>query len=735
MNPPFGEVSAASSSYVKQHYPKLCVNIFSAFIERGLNMSKGGRLGAITDSTWVKKTDYKAFREMMASVDGNVESVIDMGWGVLDDANVSTSTYVCSPGKVNPDVIFINVKQIELESKQSNLLEVIHKVSMGKDSEYIFLRNFEYFSNFDNLVFAYESPEAYVKAFQKWGKLGSSFGEARRGYSPGDTFRFFRCFWETSINGFGTTWKLLNNGGAYRPIIGDGFMTAKYTKDWNEYRSLPGFRLESEPWIGKPGIGWGKRTDYMYCYPFPEGSMFSNEGQCFFPFGDKWDCIGLLNSALGQALVNLITGQHKLAGYVGKIPVPADEELLQEIGKIAQDIFILAFENGSYQETSHHFNPNFFESNSFDATLLRSKNANNSYAAAFEELNRISLCAVNSTGIYEKTNNLCKESFIVPFSRAIESNLVNEFISYLIGKLIGRWTDFVPQKDPFKEVSNSYVRKFFSAHVDIFTFNERVSKGTNLVPDEALRKEYASWYEGILNYLGDLDLVDYINQPMRFFDFHLKQYSKSRRQAPVYWPLQTLSGSYTVWVYYHRLNEQTLFTCVNDFVGPKLESVNKDLATLKNKLLRSKDEEKEFGRLTDLKVELEDFRDELLRIAKFWKPNLNDGVQITAAPLWRLFKHIAWQNKLKETWKKLEEGEYDWAYLAYSIWPARVLRKCHKDRSLAIAHEVEDDLWHEVEVIKPRKKLPVWEWQPKPLSESQLNAYIQTKIQAQGTVA
>ena len=73
--------------------------------------------------------------------------------------------------------------------------------------------------------------------------------------------------------------------------------------------------------------------------------------------------------------------------------------------------------------------------------------------------------------------------------------------------------------------------------------------------------------------------------------------------------------------------------------------------------------------------------------------------------------------------------------MAYSVWPERVLRKCHKDRSLAIAHEVEDELWHEVEVIKPRKKEPVLEWQPKPLSDSQLNAYIQTKIQVQGTVA
>lgn len=33
-----------------------------------------------------------------------------------------------------------------------------------------------------------------------------------------------------------------------------------------------------------------------------------------------------------------------------------------------------------------------------------------------------------------------------------------------------------------------------------------------------------------------------------------------------------------------------------------------------------------------------------------------------------------------------------------------------------------------MEVIKGRKKEPVWEWQPKPLSESNLRAYIKEKI-------
>ena len=203
--------------------------------------------------------------------------------------------------------------------------------------------------------------------------------------------------------------------------------------------------------------------------------------------------------------------------------------------------------------------------------------------------------------------------------------------------------------------------------------------------------------------LGVRTLRDYFRKPAGFFADHLKRYSKSRRKAPIYWPLQTPSGSYTLWLYYHRLNDQTLYTCVNDFVEKsKLREVTEQLHVLRTKTSRSKQEENDLERLLDFEQELKDFRDELLRVAQFWKPNLNDGVQITAAPLWKLFQHKPWQKTLQDTWEKLEKGDYDWAHLAYSIWPDRVRDKCRHDKSLAIAHGLEE--LYEAPPDQPRKK-------------------------------
>jgi hypothetical protein len=184
--------------------------------------------------------------------------------------------------------------------------------------------------------------------------------------------------------------------------------------------------------------------------------------------------------------------------------------------------------------------------------------------------------------------------------------------------------------------------------------------------------------------LGVKKLRDYFRKPSLFFADHLKRYSKSRRQAPIYWPLSTASGGYTLWIYYHRLDDQTLYTCVNNFVQPKLDELERQVNALK-----ADKKTKELADVLDFQAELEEFKRELLAWAPRWKPNLNDGVIITAAPLYRLFRLPKWRKDLEACWKALELGDYDWAHLAFTLWPERVREKCRADKSLAIAHGLE----------------------------------------------
>ena len=94
-------------------------------------------------------------------------------------------------------------------------------------------------------------------------------------------------------------------------------------------------------------------------------------------------------------------------------------------------------------------------------------------------------------------------------------------------------------------------------------------------------------------------------------------------------------------------------------------------------------------------VELRGFHDEIARVAPLWRPDLNDGVILNHSPLWRIIAHRPWQKSVKENWGELAAGKYDWGHLAMHLWPERVVPKCAADRSLAIAHGLDEVFWVE----------------------------------------
>ncbi len=181
-----------------------------------------------------------------------------------------------------------------------------------------------------------------------------------------------------------------------------------------------------------------------------------------------------------------------------------------------------------------------------------------------------------------------------------------------------------------------------------------------------------------------------------FFEHHLKRHSKSRRKAPILWQLAPPSAAYSVWVYAHRLTPDTLYAVQNDLAAPKLAHEERKLAALVQGAGSgpTASQRREIAAQEAVVEELRAFLDEVKRVAPLWKPNLDDGVVLTLAPLYRLFPHQKpWQRELKAAWEKLAAGDYDWAGISMHLWPERVVPKCATDRSLAIAHGIEDVFW------------------------------------------
>ena len=171
------------------------------------------------------------------------------------------------------------------------------------------------------------------------------------------------------------------------------------------------------------------------------------------------------------------------------------------------------------------------------------------------------------------------------------------------------------------------------------------------------------------------DISEYFRKPGRggFWDDHITRYTKSRRKAPIYWLLQSRSKRISIWLYYHRLDGDTIYKVLRP-AGPlqtritleesKLDELRKHKHQTGNSSKEAKQLAKDVEIQEEVVSELRDFEDKLRRVADLTlKPELNDGVVLNIAPLHEL---VPWK-EAKKYWDELLAGEYEWSSIGKQL--------------------------------------------------------------------
>lgn len=605
--------------------------------------------------------------------------------------------------------------------------------------------------------FGYWASDKLRKAFDKLPSLHGSLAEVWSTNPLNEDFRYARAWWEVAPSLLQRNWKPWAKGGPFAPIYYDIHTVIQWSSERNSYGGFIGTanrpltRPASVQHFFRPGLTWSRRTQGgLSLRVMPAGCIFGDKGPALFVEGDDAEALlalaAITNSRAFAALVELqmAFGSYEV-GVIQRTPVPRiTPHTRRALAVLVRRAWSLKRTFDTRNETSHAFTL---------PTLLQAT-ANDLAARANAWIAHVTHVDSELASIQEEIDEACFRLYGIPERPSIEQGfssntedaalggdddgdediadqevdvgpMVASLLSWALGVAFGRFDlrlatgeRALPQEpEPFDALPVcSPGMVMGSDRLPLATspagYSIAFPPDGILVDDSGHARDLLASVRGVFDKVFDdpnarwheaAELVGVRNFDLRnwfardFFDLHIKRYSKSRRKAPIYWQLATPSASYSVWIYVLRATQDTLFRVLNDFVDPKLQHEEAKLTRLTKDAgpHPSNAQRRELAEQETFVGELRAFKAEVARAAPLWKPDLNDGIIINFALLWRLVpQQRSWQMECRKVWDKLVAGEYDWAHLAMHLWPERVIPKCSTDRSLAIAHGLEGTFWH-----------------------------------------
>lgn len=270
MNPPFGEGSENTSSYIDAHYTNWCKNLVCAFFARMQELlTDEGKLGAIFDRTVLIKSSYENFRKQ--HVCGYISFCADTGWNVLD-ASVETSTLVLTRNSSEQEGVFIDVLDIPSEGKNGKLLHMCKDYSNGIIDPNLYICKSVDFSNLPNTVIGYYFNETIIELF-RIKNISQQGIPAKEGHHiPAGVY--LRSYYEI-VNK--TNFCHYYNGGSFSMF----YCTFSDFTFWNVplLEADPNFSYRNPLLHKLGGVGYGKRGDILDAHILKKGFYFSREGQ------------------------------------------------------------------------------------------------------------------------------------------------------------------------------------------------------------------------------------------------------------------------------------------------------------------------------------------------------------------------------------------------------------------------------------------------------------------------
>jgi len=653
---------------------------------------------------------------------------------------------------------------LRVDGKDARLLASVRALRRGDVDALVYRLDQERFRDLPGTAFAYwlsEGMRGQFKAHPPFQRDGSG-RVATKGLATTADFRFLRVFTEIPAPQRG--WVPFAKGGELSPYFSEIPLCVNWDDDGVELKGYLDQKIgrpnQWSRWINaisfyfRPGLSWPLRASYFAPYVLGAGAIFSVRGYALFSDtnADLAYLLGILGTRVFNYLFRALLGREGhpefLVGILQQLPLPdAPPHLKQATINQALNIVSGYLWQARAQETSRFFVlPFLLQHDSgrlrerLDSSARTLREICDSISAAQRTLDEVAygLFGVNTEDRARVTTELGTGIHGLP-GPISGAGAAADLVSWMVGVVFGRFDVRlatgerpVPKlPDPFAALPASSPAMLpedsqppsYPVHVDA----DGILVDDHPHADDVVRRvrdvfrvlwgdQADEMEKQICALLGTKGLRDYFSKTGKggFWDDHFRRYFKSRRRAPIYWPLHSPRGLYRVWIYAHRVTKDTLPKLLGPrYVHGALAGVRHAIEELRpagqTKRELTKKQEGRLAELEELLVDLEEFRALIgAAVARTndrgetvgYAPDLSDGVVLAAAPLHGL---IPWPkarkrggktvSELQAYWEELEQGEYDWAHVAMLYWPTRVTEKCPKDKSLALAHDLDGEFF------------------------------------------
>jgi hypothetical protein len=579
--------------------------------------------------------------------------------------------------------------------------------------------------------------------------LEGNGAEVRVGVQCSDDPRFVRAWWELPTDRVGAEkdWMPFAKSSEYSPYWDDITWIIRWQRDGAEVRAYDKSRPQNIQYFGRPGVTFPARAVLGFNpRALPTGVGFGHMGSVAFPkCTTASTLLGYLSSRPAEYVLSFSNGSlqgrkgayqnHYEVGQIADLPWPEfTPEVARQIGELGDTISRAAMLLLRNDETTHQHRPS--------AALGCAKTLDDYLTAELEEDRRL-VTTVESAraslddlvsaalGFRREDIEAMNEEFAEcdaptdgPWCKLpriltddVRRGAAQSIVSLAIGLVLGRFDirrfgadgQQLPEPNPlgaFEPISLTLLEDRSCAEYPMppsamLTVDRADPDFVDRLVGDVLAfvwpKASPDPVTQLSNALQVKCLNDYLSDPgsSGFYSDHARCYSKGRRRAPIYLWLGTTSGAFGVFLLAPATTADTLFVLRNDVLGPRLSRAEKAADEARNRAVGATTSAMSIAiaAADELVAELRAFAVELDRLIPLWGPNVDDGVVVNAAPFYRLMPNRDARTRAETTWQELCNGELEWAHVAMRLWPERVIPKCAADRSLAIAHGLEDVFW------------------------------------------